>query len=222
MMLRLPHIIFISSFLLNLQLTFGQTNDTIEIFLLRIDTNYYYKDDGGCVVNGFIWEFQNLSDSVYVDLSQDIGCGDMGQGGINGTYELKTALPNVNYLIYSNNQLIQTASFKNYKKDGIWTGYYSLYNGSAKKIYHYKEDKLHLAKFINTSGNETDSLIYYFSIYTHSDSMIGYWSNGEVKNIFYYNENNKPYGKWKYWDRNGNLIKEEFYDNGKFIERKKY
>jgi|SRR5690554_1399240 len=220
-MLRLSHIIFISSLFLSSQQTIGQTIDTVEIFLQRIDTVFY---NGRNVDGGFLWKYQQQYDSLYIELSEEIGTEDMGLIIANGTYQFKPDAPDGVYLIYSNTQLIQTASIINGKKNGVWINYYSnpIMDESTTQMYFYIDDKLNLAKYINTKGTETDSLIYYFSIYPHADSMIGYWSNGTVKNKFYYNENQHPSGIWKYWDKNGRLIKEEFYDNGKFIERKEY
>ena len=218
--------IMFTVFLLGGEHCIGQTTDTMKIFLIEKDTSFY----NFAKISGSIYHYTNPSDTVFLEIGQSISGYDMGVGTINGTFKFRTTIPDGTYLIYSNSKIIHIATFENNMKSGKWIYYhYSNYltdegieDYKAERNYYYKDDRVTLVKEIHSYGGEIDSAIFYHSKYDHADSLIHYWSNGTMKFKCHYNEHNKATGAWKYWDRTGVLIKEEFFKDGKFIERKIY
>jgi uncharacterized protein len=74
-------------------------------------------------------------------------------------------------------------------------------------------------------NGQVKTLCYYRDIVGQWVGKLLEWhENGVLKREFYFNEYipNQPEGIWKWWDENGNLIKEEKYKNGELIKSKEY
>lgn len=58
----------------------------------------------------------------------------------------------------------------------------------------------------------------------HVDKWQYYYANGNLEKEVFYSKTNPNYksGIWKYWDENGKLIKQEWYENGELKKTKNY
>ncbi len=94
---------------------FGQNTVTINIH--TVDTSYAHSY---AHISGNIYTFQNESDSVYIDLKQNVHWAfyDMGQVSCYPTYQFKSHIPDGLYLVYIDALLHEVVTFKNNKRIG--------------------------------------------------------------------------------------------------------
>lgn len=138
----------------------------------------------------------NAADTTFVEIEHG---EDMGYWFPH--YWLKQKNPDGKYILFLDDTLVQTAFYKNYSKDSIWTNYYS--NGMPFTRTSYKNGKQNGGRVVFYKNGALNSTMNYVN-----DEIVGeiyeFYESRNQKAIYYY--------------KNGECVKTELFDkNGKMI-----
>ena len=144
--------------------------------------------------------------SFAIDTLNHVDENNMKQGHWVYTNKSKK-LPN-----YAENQVVEEGSYRDDKKTGKWTFYYS--NDKVKQILTYSNNRPNgHAVFYYKNGNKREEGTWknnkWIGNYTY------YYENGKIRNDWSYNQSGQRTGVQKYYYDNGQLMVEGEWLNGK-------
>ena len=130
-----------------------------------------------------------------------------GQEKIKGNYVNNKRVGKWN-TYYTNGQKESEGSYSNNQKDGKWTTWYN--SGIKKLETEYSNGEISGDDIANyENGN-----VFYKGKYRNGEgSVVSYFSSGELKFEGNYKLRKKE-GTWKYFDKSGNIVATEIYNNG--------
>jgi len=76
-------------------------------------------------------------------------------------------------------------------------------------------------QIINYYCNGNKRIEFYHMGIGAEGKMTKWYANGNLESESYF-ESNEPINRWKYYNQNGELIREEIYENGKLTSTKDY
>ncbi|MFT3681379.1 MAG: TonB family protein [Ferruginibacter sp.] len=118
---------------------------------------------------------------------------------------------------YSNGKLQSAGLYINNKKQGLWLRYHN--NGMMSDSTLYENDvPVGTGLSWHSNGLMSDSNVYNAA---GKSIRVSWFDNGQPSfaGIIL---NNKEFGKWRFYHKNGKLSAEEIYENGKLLSRSYY
>jgi len=113
---------------------------------------------------------------------------------------------------YGPNQIVEEGFYKDGRKEGAWTKYYT--NSKVQHVLTFKSNKLDgLATFYYKNGKKKEEGIWKNSRWLGNYKY--FYKNGNLRNEWKYNETGKRTGVQKYYHENGKLKLEGAWENGK-------
>lgn len=151
-----------------------------------------------------------FSFSIYAQETKNISFEDKNYFENTKTHVLKSDLPDGEYTVFRTselNMLFCSGEILNKEKTGTWTWY----NNSGLKLREvpYVNDLIEGKVLSYYPTGEISSKIQY-SNGLREGQMIKWYNTGQVKLEAYFSSN-QPSGTWKFYDKEGNIIKQEYY-----------
>ncbi len=187
------------------------------------------RDCGDYACDSWVKDYYNngnlLHKGYYVEGQLKLYKNYYPDGTLEREFKPKTTVKSILKKYYPNGQLKSEAIFLG-KVSKEWTDYYR--NGQVK--YHEKYDK-GINYYLKKESYQKDGTPQeIFRITDENDLRFvqkEFHKNGKkkVEGTLYYDEDMfdmRRDGKWKYYDKEGNLVKEEEYVDGELTNTKKY
>jgi|SRR5579871_2113274 len=116
---------------------------------------------------------------------------------------------------YPNRKLQSEGLYLDGKKEGVWLSFYS--DGLMSDSISYKDGTpvgISLRWWRNGFLSDSSNLNV-----DGSGVEVSWFDNGSVSFAGYFSEGHQPYGKWKFFHKNGNNSAVEVYNYGKLVEK---
>jgi antitoxin component YwqK of YwqJK toxin-antitoxin module len=145
---------------------------------------------------------------------------DGGTKQMDGYYtDSACKIPQGRFVFYHPNRMLSSQGiYVNGKKQGLWLSYYS--NGLMSDSITYQDGQMigtnlqwHRTGYASDSTNLNED---------GSGVKVSWFDNGNVSFAGIFSKSHMPYGKWKYYHKNGKLSDVEIYNHGQLVEKKYY
>lgn len=158
----------------------------------------------------FAFIIAGISTKIYCQDTIKISFDDQSYFENTQTYKVKSDLPDGQYLVFRKSELkvlFCSGEIIKSEKTGTWTWY----NRSGLKLREvpYIDNKIHGEVLSYYPTGEISSKSQY-SKGLREGKMTRWYNTGEIKLEAYFS-NDQPYGTWKFFNTDGNVIKKENY-----------